>query len=479
MIQSMRRWSVAPAQTAALRIVFFAGLALTAGGLTPFLSSSLRLVALMAALAILPLLLLLADRRPALAVGLFVAVQPLEAFEVATPLGTASVGILILLVLLVMHGDRFLLKLKQERALQFVSILLLLWMAAYPIRLAHEAAGSVGREMITISSFLAVAVVGASLSNEKNILKHISRGAMAALVVLGTLGILASLGLTPEPARITLPRELLGFRSPFSRNYGLDVVYDSVSLLFPLCVPFLSVRLMRPDLEFKARCSSLAGLAVVAFFAVLVFQARGMILGVMLGLGLSAFVTRPKLAPLLAALATPVMIFLVLQMVQADAVSSGLREASFIQVGRDILSSPLRFAAGVDEHQFYVRAAANAGFDNVVGMSTSTSTSIHNIFLSNLVAGGYLAFFLITSAYLALVVHVTRRWRANPRVFEHQVLLVAAVLVVFVISIEPVRAAVVGSWLVMGLALGGQAESDKQARHQTGADPGLRPEARR
>jgi len=53
MIHSMRGRSAAPAQTAAPWIVFLAGLAAVAGGLTPFLSSSLRLVALVVALAIL------------------------------------------------------------------------------------------------------------------------------------------------------------------------------------------------------------------------------------------------------------------------------------------------------------------------------------------------------------------------------------------------------------------------------------------
>lgn len=443
-------------------------LAGTLGAVVPLSSYSVPFTAILLGLASLPLLILLVDKRPALALGTFVAVQPLEAFEVRTPIGTGSVGLLVLVLLLVRHGDKFLSKLKTERPLRLVAALLLLWMVAYPLRIGHEDAAAVARQMITMASFLAIAVVGASLSAERDILGAVAKGAVVALVTLGMAGVLVSYGIIPEPDRISEPRSVLGINSPFSRNYGLNVPFDAVAVLFPLCVPYFAVKLMRPNMAVGARCSSVVALASVLLPALLIFQSRGMVIQVMLALAVSAIIIRPRLAPFVGALGMAAVVALSGELVETDIISSGLRTASYSKVIENVVWSPSDFVFGVDENEFYTRTAASIG----AGQAVSNDNAVHNLFLSNLVAGGYVSFLLLASAYWLLLLHTLRLWRARPKVFEQQVLLVAVVLALFAISVEPVRAGVVGSWLVMGLALGGQSPASSYAgRNRRGALP--------
>jgi hypothetical protein len=427
-----------------LAVALAAGVGLATAELGPMV--------LLAGVALLPLLLWLLDARPVLLLGLFCAAQAFEGIQYNSSVGSFTLGIVMLLLLLSRYGGTFLAKLMSSPRLRLAAGFLLLWIATYALRITYAEPATVAREMITVTSFFAVFAVGAAFADRPEALRAIAYGAAAALGLLGFLGVLASIGVIPLPSRSEAPRTLLGFTSPFRRNYGIDVPYDAVALLGPLCIPYLVMSVVRPT---RARGTAAILLLAVAFSGALVLQARGLIFQIILAALAAPVLMRPGRALLLA----PVTVVLVLGLLggaaQTDEVSSRARSATNEQVIADAVNQPGMFAFGQDANVYFQTVLREESlYYALANAFDADEIPIHNFFFSNLVGGGWLAFLALVSAYLAMLWTAYRRWRARPGDFRSQVLLAAAGLVTFESLVEPVLASIVGVWLIMGLVLG-------------------------
>jgi hypothetical protein len=427
-----------------LAVAVAAGVGLATAELGPML--------LLAGVALLPLLLWLLDARPVLLLGLFCAAQAFEGIQYNSPAGSLTLGIVMLLLLLSRYGGTFLAKLMSSPRLRLVAGFLLLWIATYALRITYEEPAVVAREMITVTSFFAVFAVGAAFADRPEALRAVAYGAASVLVLLGFLGVLASIGVIPLPSRSEAPRTLLGFTSPFRRNYGIDVPYDAVALLGPLCIPYLVMSVARPT---RARGTAAILLLAVAFSCALVLQARGLIFQIILAALAAPVLMRPGRALLVAPVTVALVLGLLSGAAQTDEVSSRARSATNERVIADAINQPGTFALGQDANLYFQTVLREESlYYALANAFEADEIPIHNFFFSNLVGGGWLAFLALVSAYIAMLWTAYRRWRARPGDFRSQVLLAAAGLVTFESLVEPVLASIVGVWLVMGLVLG-------------------------
>lgn len=461
------RWARRPDLLVALplAVALAAGVALATAELSPLM--------LLAGVALLPLLLWLLDARPVLLLGLFCGAQAFEGIQYNTPGGSITVGIVMLLLLLSRFGATFLAKLRSCPQLRLGAGFLLLWIVTYGLRITYADPAAVAREMVTVTSFFAVFAVGAAFADRPGALRSVAYGAAAALVLLGVLGVLASVGAIPMPPRAEGARTLLGFSSPFSRNYGIEVPYDAVALLGPLCIPYLILCSARPG---PTRGSAAMLLLTVCFSCVLVFQARGLIFQIILAAVAAPVLMRPGRALLVVPVTTVLMLGVLGSAAQTDEVSSRARSATNERVIVDATRKPGEFALGQDANAYFQQVLREESlYYALVSVFEADEIPIHNFFFSNLVGGGWAAFLALLGAYLTMLVSAYRRWRAHPDDLTSQVLLAAAGLVTFESLVEPVLASIVGVWLVMGLVLGRARDERAPARPATAGAKRLEP----
>jgi O-antigen ligase len=242
---------------------------------------------------------------------------------------------------------------------------------------------------------------------------------------------------------------------PFERNYGLTVGFDSVALLAPLAVAYFAVHIGK-------RRHAIALLAL-AFLFTTVFQARGLMLQVIIALAATLVMRRPgrawMLIPVFAAIA-----FATAQLSSVDELSTEGRTAVQDRIFADVRADPGSFLTGRDQYSYFIDAVRHAGGEALVNAFAGFETvPIHNFLLSNLVAGGWLAFLTLIGAYATVLIVAFQRWRADRSDLISQTLLVAAVLVTFESAIEPVAANIAGLWLVFGFVLGRGLPSKRSA----------------
>ncbi|MGK2849452.1 MAG: O-antigen ligase family protein [Candidatus Limnocylindrales bacterium] len=421
-----------------------------AAGAVAVMSGRLDLAILVVTVGSIPFLHAIGSRRPDVLVGLFVLAQPLEAFELRTPVTTVSVGNILLVVLLLTSVSSYRSMLRTSRVTQVATALLLGWLLMYPLRALHDPLGQVLRSSVTMASFVLVAVAGMAVARHPGALRAIALGAFGALMVLATAGILVNLGMAPTTLRYEPARNLLGFTSPFMRTYGLDVPVDAVSLLVPLCVPFLSVHVFDRHSSRVDRLFGILAIGLVGLASLLIFQGRGMLLQIAIAIALAGLLAVPGRYRIGVAIALGAALFVVAAwLITADQLSSGLRSGIGLYTIESILADPARFLMGVPEGEFYLEAARSLGLQEYA----PADSAVHNFFLSTLVGGGLFAFILIV-AFHALAIWVPFvHWRSAPSLAS-RAMLVAVVVVLVGLSIEPARAGIVGSWLVLGVAIG-------------------------
>jgi O-antigen ligase len=281
------------------------------------------------------------------------------------------------------------------------------------------------------------------------VLKAVAIGSAAALVTLGIAGVLASGGVLSLPSRVQADRLIFGLQSPFVRNYGLNVPYDAVALLIPLSVPFLLLCVFRGPRRLIAGTA----LALISFFVLLVFQARGMLLQLAVALAVAAWLLMKSFRAVLLLLGGFAVLQLGIVLFSSDQLSSGIRIGTDAAAVQQVMGSPETLLFGTNEDIVFQIGANNAGYGAAISTDPGAN-AIHNLFLQNLVEGGLLPFLLITSAYGMLLFHAFRGYLRERGSFASMVLLLAAVLVILEVNLEPVRANIVGSWLVLGLVLG-------------------------
>jgi hypothetical protein len=422
------------------------------GAAIPFISRGLVPVAFVLP-AVLGLLILL--DFPLVLLGTFVFLQILEEYDYNTPFGTITLG-LFALGLLFAHS-RFSERLAKSGALNLGFGFLVVWMATALLHVTYEPLGLAERDTIKAASYLAVVAVAAGFATRSGAVRAAAIGAAAGLLLLGVLGVLASEGVIPYLAsRHGGSRDFFGMTVPFERNYGLTVGYDSVALLAPIAVAYSAVHIGR-------RRHAIALLAF-AFLFTTVFQARGLMLQVIIALAAIPVLRRPGRGWVLIPVFAAIAFAMVGRLNSVDELSTTGRTAVQDQIFADVRADPGSFLTGRDQYTYFLDAIRHAGGQALVNAFSGFETvPIHNFLLSNLVTGGWLAFLALVGAYATMLIVVFRRWLADRSDPISQTLLVAAVLVTFESAIEPVAANIAGLWLVFGFALGRGLPSKRSA----------------
>jgi hypothetical protein len=410
------------------------------GAAIPFASP--QLIAVTFAVPVVIGLLILLD-FPLVLLGAFVFLQIFEEYQYNSPAGSLTLG-LVALVLLFARSE-FWDRLAKNGALRVGFGLLVVWMATALLRVTYEPLGSAVRDTIKAASYLAVVAVAAGFATRSGAVRAAAIGASIGLVFLGVLGVLASEGVIPYLAsRHGNAREFFGMTMPFVRNYGLTVGYDSVGLLAPIAVAYCAVHIARPRPAFM--------LLTLAFLFVTVFQGRGLMLQVVIALAAIPVLRRPwhgwALVPVFGAIA-----FAMAGYVRSvDEVSSAGRTAVQDSIFADLRANAGSFVTGRDQYEYAADALGEAGLSGA--FAGWEKIPIHNLFLSELVAGGWLACLALIAAFLTMLFVAFQRWRADPSDLISQTLLLAALLVTFESLVEPVLANIAGLWLVFGFVLG-------------------------
>jgi hypothetical protein len=280
----------------------------------------------------------------------------------------------------------------------------------------------------------------------------VASAAWLSLLILSAAGALASLGYLPLPQRFEVDRTILGFSSPFIRNYGLNVSYDAIALLVPLCLSFLAVSLFHSEIAAPTRFWRLAGLVAVVAGIVLVFQARGMIVQLALAVALSIGLSWSRVRIVVVPVAIVALIIGFSQLVNTDQISSGIRLATDQAVLSEATSNWDTFWFGTNASSLFDQGVAQAGYS--LALPAGSGAVVHNAFLQNLATGGIVQLGLFLILQLSMVIRALRSWRSGDASIDSRTLLVGSILVLFELNLEPAVANVVGSWLVLGLVAG-------------------------
>ena len=396
-------------------------------------------------------LVLLAAARPAAALGILVAGQVLEAFEYSTAVGTVSFGVVLLGLLLLFHWRYVLDAIRRHRDLVVATVLFVGWVGTYAFRVRYEPASSAAREAVTVVGFGALVAAGIAVAPYRHAVRNVAVGATAALVILGVCGVLASVGAIPAPHRIGgQARDFLWFSSPIKRNYGLNVAFDSVALLVPLSVSWLLVSLA--SRRGRRRIAAAGVLIVLLLLMVFVFQAREMIVQLAVAVLATACVVRPKVGWVVATAALPIVAAGVIHLVALDKTSSDVRLVPERYVFTVLAHDPQRFLLGTSESRFFSESVRSS--PSLVAATQAGDYSVHNFFLSNLVAGGVAAFAFTVLLFGVIFRRAWRLWRSSPSDSDSRTLLVACVAVLVTLLMETVQANAAGYWILAGLTLG-------------------------
>jgi hypothetical protein len=383
-------------------------------------------------------------------VCLFLLTQPLTAFAVQTPLVSVTVDNAILLVLAALRvpGWR-----SADRVTRWITTLLVVWVFSYPLRISYLPVTETGRLLVTAVSFLLIFLVARTLPRDWLSIRAMGWSAYAAVAVFGVSATLAGRGVIPLP-NVTAnvgSREIFGVVSPYPRNYGLNVAIDSIAMLSAVAVPLLVYLVLARRSAAWERWAALLALCALSYWALYLFQARGILLQIPLSAVVLLFLMFPRLRLPVVVVGAAFAANELAGLLSVDMTSSALRLANYTQVWHILTTDPLSFALGRDENLVFREAAASVGWLEAI---TSVDDAMHNAFLSALVGGGVITFVGLAGAYLLGMVRAVASWRelAGP---VNTVLLAALVVVVFEMMVEPARAQVVGNWLVLGLVVAG------------------------
>jgi hypothetical protein len=435
-------------------LIFYAGLAAAAAAVAALAARSTwdpQALVLAITIAALPVLVVLAAVWPATALGVLVAGQVLEAFEFPTTVGTISFGVILLGLLLLFHWRNVWDAIRRDRNLVVACVLFGGWVATYAFRLRYEPANPVAREAVTVLSFGALGAAGIAVARCRNAVRNVGIGATVALLILGVCGVLASVGAIPAPERIGgTARDFLWFSNPIRRNYGLNVAFDSVALLVPLSVSWLLVSLA--SRRGRGRIAAAATLVVLLFFMVFVFQAREMVVQLMVAVLATACVIRPKAGWIVAIAALPVVALGVIHLVNLDKTSSDVRLVPDRYVFTVLAHDPQRFLLGTSEGAFFNESVRSS--PALVAATQTGTYSLHNFFLSNLVADGFAAFAFTVLLFGVILLRAWRLWRSAPGDSDTRMLLVACVGMLVTLLFETVQQNAAGFWILAGLILG-------------------------
>lgn len=425
-------------------------LAALAGALSALYANEFGLLIILLSIIVSPLLLVLGMRAPELAGGTLVFLLILEAFEVATPVGSISIGIVILVVFLVVHLRGILHLMNRSRFLIVLGLILALLILANTFQILHVGPDTVLRRLVTLLSFAIYWFVGIKLGSEARYIRSTVIGATLALLVLGTLGILASSNVIPPPTRIVEPRAFFGFVSPFRRNYGLDLNFAGVALLLPLCAPWIFGQAVFARTGIT-RVLALITYALLIMVVLLVFQSRSMILELIVVPAIIIAYSNARTILRFTFIAVGIgAVYLVLpNLLMADeGVGSGYRSDSFAYIVEYLKTNPKTFLIGANVNEIRMQVERFSAYTQLVG-----EAPIHNMFVGQLLQGGALAMGSLALLFAIPILRVRNLLSSGAENRQVGSVVLASLGAAFIeIMINPIEANVAGLWLTLGIA---------------------------
>lgn len=417
-----------------------------AGGASAIAGSTIRLWFVVLAVALLPVVTVMTTVSPALSAGFLTFAQPFEAFEFATPIATLSIGSLALLVFLLIQWRQVMDVTRRSLAMRVLLAVAGIFVLAHGAQFLHTDVSSASRQLVTVASFVAFWLVGASVGWHANGRRGLAAGSLAALLLLGVVGILVSAKILPAPARVSEPRAMLGFTSPFNRNYGLDVGYASTALLLPLCLPWLSLKIMTAN-DLPSRVFAVLGFSALAFVVILVFQSRSMIaeLGIAITSTIVLLRTPAALKALTIAIVVTSAVYLMPSIMRADPISTDLRTESYSYAVEKIRAEPKILLIGTNRSEFAKDLEASTRYGSLV-----PGSPVHNAFIDETLTAGLLG---ATALIILTLAPAVKGWRClrSHETREMGVLAVGSLaILLFEIFVNPTEANVAGLWLTLG-----------------------------
>lgn len=446
------------ANTSLFPIIFACLLAGSLGILVSFVGGDLFLIGMILSIALLPLLLIIIQQSPEAAVFLVFVSQPLEGYEIPTPVGNISVGI-ILVALTIMFWNRDIFVALSDPFVRPWLFLIIAYVLIHLLQFSDNSLSIVLRSLVTLSSYAAFWILGAWIGYRR-LLNHAARASVLAIIVMGLLGLGVALGYVPETTRVGQVRQILGFESPLVRSYGTDLPFDATAFLAALALPFLILPLFFGYLSHTAKIRRALLFLVVAAFFFLTFQSRNMVLQVLAALGVAMFMRAGALSRyIIAVTGTFIGIRWVWPSIYGDAtvsVSSDLRVYG-LELGIDIMRNSSEWIlGGISQSRIFDLYAERYPLVLAAGLRQGHQ-AIHNLILNEFVNAGLFAGLLlcgILSIAAAFLLYLNRTVVAETDKYYSKYLITASCLAAIVILIEPVSSNALGLWALLGMIFG-------------------------
>jgi hypothetical protein len=433
----------------AIRIVAISASMVTVGTAIAFVGAAPSGLVAVASIAAIPLILAATVRAPEIVVATIAFAQILEGFELQTPLGTISLGIISLIAFLGLRFPEVLSTLKSP-GYRIGIVCLSLYVAGQGVQLLHGDPAVAIRQVITACSFAAFTVLGMYIGGRRSHLAAVAFGAAAGLLVLGALALAANLGFVPVAAAPPPGREILGVVSPFFRSYGLAGA--TVGLLLPLCVPWLALK-TRSTGGIWTRGGSGAALVLILIASLLLFQSRSMVLEVGLGVFLVWSLANRRFSSGLMLVAISVGTFLVAGFAlssSTDAVSNQLRSEGYATAVEYLLGNPFVLIVGTNAEQFRLMVNASLTFSALIPVDAPT----HNLIIETVVSGGLASGIALVVLVFAPVLSIFRSARRIGRFSPWMALGLSAVAIaVLEVMVTPAIANSAPFWTAIGCAI--------------------------
>jgi hypothetical protein len=266
------------------------------------------------------------DRGTVGLMAVFLLAQPLTAFAVATPLGTITADNIVLLCLAARLLPRYNPKDGESRT---VGVCIAVWAFTFLWRISYQSMPASIREMITAVSFLLIVLVSESLPLSRKTIRALGVASYVALCIFGLTAYAVATGRLSAPNRVAEPRDIFGVTSPWVRNYGLNVAIDAIALLMPVCLAPLALALVGKRRGGVVRVSAMLAFIPLAFFSLYLFQARGMLIQIVLSVTIALCLTRPLTRVVILPAAIYAAVVSAQSFISVDSISSETRLANY------------------------------------------------------------------------------------------------------------------------------------------------------
>lgn len=446
MIQIRRGWSLLLASLAAGATLACALLAFDAQP------------ALVAVGAFAPLAAAAVATSASFALGLLPATQAFDWIRVDGGLASLSPRTVLIALLFASRLRQLAAILRARADLRIVALALGAWLLFAPLRASHDSFGeSPMRGFVTEGAFVGTALVAMTYRGSMRALTAVARGAAVSLLVLAAASLLVNIGWLPKPDRFGPDQEIFGIRLPFVRNYGFDVPYDAVALLLPLCIPYYWFAILGSRAGRTARLEGVLVLTSLGPAFAVLFQARAMIMQLLVALCIAVVLAwrprwvRRRVIAVASAAAVGIVIAVgaMLDLAGADLLSNRVRTEIDAHVMTTAFREPRMLISGIEEARIVDPVLEDPALGNAV--ESFATVPIHNFFVADFARGGLVSLALILGVFAYAGVRVVRSGLEEPAA---RILFASFALVIIEMNLEPVRANVVGAWLVLGLCLG-------------------------